>query len=405
MHDLHAGKPIQENRMNMKQNILSAWLVVLALVAFWPTDAQAYLGLCCTKCGGNMPMNIPGGGIPENDEFRLKIQPSFMRMHGLRSSASNVDGNSLLGAPAAGKFMAVQKYMNMSMQNLSVGYSFSDDFFAGIMGMYKDNRMGMAFNSTMTGLTGQSSYIMKSSGFADTMLMTKYRLYADDPLIPTSQFSLFVGASLPSGSISERNTTHPLAVRRTELLPYGMQLGSGTVDPILGLLYQGSSSPFWWGLDGTYTGRWYDNSRNYQWGDVYKTDAYLMHQLTYNLLWQVQANVEWKGQIHGQADEAASGLSGHAVHGTAASPLMTPLWNPANYGGVKTSVTLGFQWQPAHLHIVDLSVKIPAYQRLNGVQLKDQIGVMLTWYIEIPTKKSIRNLNHPVGNAISDLGF
>jgi len=293
----------------------------------------------------------------------------------------------------------------MSMQNIAVGYSFSEDFFVGLMGMYQDNRMGMAFNSVMTGKTGQSSYIMKSNGFADTMLISKYRLFADDSLIPTNQFSLFAGANLPSGSISKRNTAHPLAVRQTELLPYAMQLGSGTVDPIFGLLYQGSSSPWWWGMDGTYSGRLYDNSRNYRLGDVYKLDAYLMNQLTYNLLWQVQANVQWKGHIHGQADEATSGFSGHAVHGNAASPLMTPLWNPANYGGVKTFVTLGLQWQPAHLHILDLIVKIPVYQRLNGVQLKDQVGVMLTWYIELPTKKSIRNLTHPVGNAISDLGF
>ncbi|MDX8392462.1 MAG: hypothetical protein R8K53_07850 [Mariprofundaceae bacterium] len=383
--------------------LLSAWLLFML-----PSQADAYLGLCCAKCGGNMPMNIPGGGVPENYEFRFKIQPVFMRMNGLRNGASNVDGNSLLGAPVAGgkptgKFMAVQQYMNMSMLNLAVGYSFSDDLFVGAMGMYQDNRMGMNFNSAMTTMTGRSSYIMESNGFADTMLMAKYRLYADDPLIPTRQISLLAGASLPSGSINERNSTHPLAIRQTELLPYGMQLGSGTVDPQIGLLYQASTSPWWWGLDAVYTGRWYDNSRNYQLGDMYKVDAYLMNQIEYNILWQIQANFEWKGRIQGQADEAASGFSGHAVHGNAASPLMTPLWNGKNYGGVKASLTLGVQWQPAPLHIVDLAVKLPVYQRLNGIQLKDQVAVMLTWYVEIPSDKSIRSLTHP--DRPSDLGF
>ena len=389
----------------MKRNILSLTMAAMACVLFSPVDAQAYIGLCCAKCGGNMPMNILGGGIPETHEFRFKIQPAFMRMQGLRSGASNVDGNTLLGAPAAGKFMAVQKNMNMSMLNLAMGYSFSDNFFAGIMPMYKDNRMDMAFNSVMTTMTGQSGYTMKSSGMADTMLMAKYRIYSDDPLIPTSEASLFVGASLPTGSINQRNSTHPLAVRQSELLPYGMQLGSGTVDPMLGLLYQGSSSPWWWGLDGVYTGRWYDNSRNYRLGDGVKVDTYLMHQISYNFLWQVQANFEWKGHIRGQADEAASGFSGHAVHGNAASPLMTPLWNPNNYGGVKTSITVGLQWQPAPLHIIDLTVKLPVYQRLNGVQLKDQFGVMLTWYMEIPTANSIRSLSHPHSPADAALGF
>jgi len=385
-------------------------VVTIALVMLFPSGAHAYLGLCCAKCGGNMPMNILGGGIPETDEFRFKIQPVFMRMQGLRSGASNVDGNSLLGMPVmggkpTGKFMAVQKNMNMSMLNLALGYSFSDDFFAGIMPMYQDNRMDMAFNSVMTTMTKQSGYSMKSGGIADTMLMTKYRIYSDDPLIPTSEASLFIGASLPSGSINQRNSTHPLAVRQTELLPYNMQLGSGTVDPVLGLLYQGSSSPWWWGLNGVYTGRWYDNSRNYRRGDGIKVDAYLMHQISYNFLWQVQTNFEWNGHIRGQAAEVTSGFSGHAVHGNAASPFMTPSWDGANYGGAKASVTLGLQWQPAPLHIIDLAVKLPVYQRLNGVQLKDQIGVMLTWYMEIPTAKSIRSLSHPHSPADAALGF
>jgi len=388
----------------------SLMLTAMFCMLLLPVKAHAYLGLCCAKCGGNMPMNLPGAGVPETHEFRFKVQPMFMRMQGLRSGTSNVDGNSLLGMPVVagkptGKYMAVQQNMNMSMLNMAVGYSFSDDFFAGIMPMYKDNRMDMSFNKVMKTMTKQSGYTMESRGMADTMLMTKYRLYSDDPLIPTSQASLFVGASLPTGSINERNTTHPLAMRQNELLPYGMQLGSGTVDPMLGLTYQGSSSPWWWGMDGIYTGRWYDNSRNYRLGDTIKSDVYLMHQITHNLLWQVQGNVEWAGSIRGQADEAVSGASGHAVQGNAASPFMTPLWDTKNYGGSKTFVTLGLQWQPAHLNIIDLAVKLPVYQRLNGVQLKDQFGVMLTWYIEIPTSKSIRSLLHSHTPADAALGF
>jgi len=394
----------------MKRKLWSLTLVTMVYVLLSPVTAHAYIGLCCGKCGGNMPINLLGSGIPETHEFRFKIQPMFMRMQGLRSGASNIDGSSLLGTPVmggkpTGKFMAVQKNMNMSMLNLAMGYSFSDDFFAGMMPMYKDNRMDMAFNSVMTTITKQSGYTMKSSGIADTMLMSKYRIYSDDPLIPTSEASVFAGVSLPSGSINQRNSTHPLAVRQSELLPYGMQLGSGTVDPMLGLLYQASSSPWWWGINGVYTERWYDNSRNYRLGDDLKIDAYLMHQLSYNFLWQAQMNFEWKGHIRGQADEASSGFSGHATHGNATSPFMTPLWNPNNYGGVKTSISVGMQWQPAPLHIIELVVKLPVYQRLNGVQLKDQFGVIFTWYMEIPTSKSIRSLQNTHTPADAVLGF
>jgi len=385
-------------------------LNIAAIMLLIPINAHAYLGLCCAKCGGNMPMNIMGGGVPETHEFRFKIQPSFMRMQGVQQGTSNVSSNSLLGMPMiggipTGKFMAVQRNMNMSMLNFAMGYSFSDDFFAGIMPMYQDKRMDMTFNATMRTTTAQSGYTMQSSGLADTMLMSKYRIYTDDPLIPTSEASLFMGVSLPTGSIDKRNHSHPLAIRQSELLPYGMQLGSGTFDPMLGLLYQGSSAPWWWGGNGTYTNRFYNNHRGYRLGDIAKIDTYLMHQTNYNFLWQIQANLEWKGRIHGRADEVINGQSGHAIHGNTSSPLMTPLWDSNNYGGFKASTTLGLQWQPTHLHIIDLSIKLPVYQRFNGIQLKDKFGIMLTWYIEFPTSKSIRSLSHSHTAADAALGF
>ncbi len=378
------------------------------LMSGMPQQAEAYMGICCSKCGGNMPMNIAGGGVPETYEFRIKINPEFMRMEGLRSGTSSVNESSLLGMPAARKFMAVQERMDMSMLNLSVGYSFSEKFFAGIMGMYSNKEMDMKFSPMMSmpvmmGGTGVPGFTMKSRGFADTMLMTKYLLYADDPLIPTSQFSLFSGLSLPTGSITKRNTEHPLAMRRKELLPYGMQLGSGTFDPTLGLLYQGSSSPLWWGLNAMVTGRFYDNNQGYRKGSEGRVDAYLMFQPRVDTVFELQLNGQWSGRIKGQDNEALSGASGHAVQNNAASPFMTPLWNPDNYGGTQLFTTLGVQWQPMPLHIINLQVSLPIYRRLNGVQMETDWRASLTWYVEFPTSKSIRSKRQ--GYAPSHLGF
>jgi hypothetical protein len=391
----------------MRRNICF-FLLATAFLMLQPGDARAYIGLCCSKCGGNMPLNIPGGGVPETKEFRFKISPVFMRMEGLRDGTSSIDPNSLLGMPVmmgqpTGKFMAVPENMDMSMFNLALGYSFTDDFFAGVMGMYQINRMDMRFNAMMQGTTGLAGYTMESNGFRDTMLMTKYRLFTDDPLIPTSQMSLLLGLNLPTGSIDERNTTHPLAMRQKELLPYGMQLGSGTFDPVLGLLYQGSSSPWWWGINGTYTGRWYDNDRDYRLGDHYRLDAYLMYQLRYDWVFEFQLNGEWQGRIRGEADESRTGASGHAVQGNPGSPFMTPLWDTSNYGGTNLFATVGLQWQPAPMHILNLQVGLPLYRNLNGPQLEKDWRIQFTWYVEIPTRGSIRYGGAP--DKPSKLGF
>ena len=39
-------------------------LILNIVMLVWASLAQAYVGLCCAHCGGNMPLNIPGGGIP-----------------------------------------------------------------------------------------------------------------------------------------------------------------------------------------------------------------------------------------------------------------------------------------------------------------------------------------------------
>jgi len=386
--------------------------IVLALASMlvMSSSAQAYIGLCCGKCGGNMPMSIPGGGIPETDEFRFKIQPEIIHMSGLQRGTSSVDVNSLLGMPMmggmpTGLYMAAPTGMDMNMLNLSAGYSFSDDLFAGIMGMYADNRMDMRFSNMMKSLSGQAGFTMKSSGMTDTMLMTKYRLYADDPMIPSSEASLFAGLSMPTGSINERNSTHPLSMRRTELLPYSMQLGSGTWDPVVGLLYQRSLSPWWWGLDARYTRRAGHNKRGYRLGNRAQVDAYVMYQPHVSLVLYGEINGDWRGKIHGEADEALSGASGHATKNVATSPYMTPLWDPSFTGKTQLFATLRAQWQPVPLQIIDVGVQLPMYQRMNGLQLKDKWRVMLTWYVEIPTSKSIRSLSHSHTPADAALGF
>ena len=187
------------------------------------------------------------------------------------------------------------------------------------------------------------------------------------------------------------------------MLPYGMQLGSGTVDPSLGLLYQRSASPWWWGVDAVYPARLYDNRRGYRLGDAARIDAYWMHQLRYDFLVQAQLNASRQGRIRGQMDAYGSGQSGHATANDPASPAMTPLWDPANYGATRAYATLGMQWQPKPLHILDLSVQLPIYQRLNGIQLKDSYRIMFTWYMEFPTARSVRHLTADAADPA--LGF
>jgi hypothetical protein len=292
--------------------------------------------------------------------------------------------------------------MDMSMANLAVGYSFTDDFFGGLMFMWNRKSMDMEFGNMMKMSTGQDGFTMESNGIADTMLMTKYRLFTDDPLIPKSQASFFFGLSVPTGSINEKNAKHPLVAQQDDQLPYGMQLGSGTFDPTVGILYQGSLSPLWWGANLLYTGRLYNNKRGYRLGDELRLDLYAMYQVRHDTVLELQLNSSRQGSIEGEMDDVTNGLVG--VSGMTATGFIAPLWDPDNYGGKKVFATIGLQWQPIPLHIINAQFAVPLYQNLNGPQLAEEYRVMLTWYIEIPTRKSRRYTGDKKPSK-SNLGF
>ncbi|SVD39034.1 uncharacterized protein METZ01_LOCUS391888, partial [marine metagenome] len=69
--------------------LLKSLLSTLLFIFIFSSNAMAYIGLCCAHCGGNMPLNIPGGGIPETHEFRFKVSQMMMKMSGLKDGTNS----------------------------------------------------------------------------------------------------------------------------------------------------------------------------------------------------------------------------------------------------------------------------------------------------------------------------
>ncbi|QPJ66720.1 MAG: transporter [Candidatus Nitrohelix vancouverensis] len=360
-----------------------------------PKSATAYVGLCCAHCGGNMPLNIMGGGIPETHEFRFKISQSFMRMGPYKDGSDDIDPSTLLGANNGTTFAAVPAEMRMYMTMVSAAYSFTDDFAAMVMTSYKRNDMPMLLNGALGGFN------MFSEGIGDTKVLGKYRLMADDNLAPTRQISAVFGLSVPTGSIDEGFKNHPNAAFQGRILPFRMQLGSGTFDPILGLTYQGSKDPYWYGANLQYTGRWYDNDQGYHQGQEIALDLYTMMQFHPKAVAHFQLNNKYEGKYSAEPFDQRIKGEGHAGN-IPAGQFLSPLFDPHNYGGYKLTATAGIQFQPIPLQIVELDVSIPLYQDLNGPQLADDWKIQATWYWEVPTSKSRR---HTGTHAPKELGF
>lgn len=376
-------------------------LLVSSWIIGWASLAQAFIGLCCAHCGGNMPLNIPGGGIPEPKEFRFKLSQMYMQMGPLREGTEDLDNADLLGMPNGTTFAAVPSEMRMFMTMGSAAYSFTDDFAGMMMLGYIRNEMPMEFNAQLQGMTGERGFTMFSDGVSDITLLGKYRLFSDDSLAPTHQLSTVFGLTLPTGSIEQEFSNNPVPGQNGTIQPFKMQTGSGTVDPIFGLTYQASSDPFWYGANLLYKGHWYDNSQGYHAGQEFRYDLYLMRQVHQKVVLQAQFNGKYEGKYSDEPERGRIDGEGHAG-GNPNNPFLSPLFDPDNYGGHKLGVSLGVQFQPFPMHIVELNGILPIYQDLNGPQLRDDWGIQFTYYIEIPTKKSRR---HTGIDAPRELGF
>ena len=142
-------------------------LILNIVMLVWASLAQAYVGLCCAHCGGNMPLNIFGGGIPEPKEFRFKINEMFMEMGPLRDGTRDILSTTITGAPnTAGVFPAVPRAMQQYMTMIGGAYSFSDNLALMAMTNYTINEMQMQLYHDVQRnwgyhVTGKISFVCK----------------------------------------------------------------------------------------------------------------------------------------------------------------------------------------------------------------------------------------------------
>ncbi len=350
----------------------------------WASLAQAYIGLCCAHCGGNMPLNIVGGGIPEPKEFRFKISQMFMEMGPLRDGTDDILSTTITGAANGTTFPAVPRAMQQYMTMIGGAYSFSENLSLMLMTNYTTNTMQMEILPAKG-----DNFTMTSSGIGDTTLLGKYRLYANDDLVPTKQVSVLFGLSVPTGDVHKKFTNNTVNNQNGTILPFKMQLGSGTVDPIIGLTYQGSRDPFWWGLNTQLEAHVYDNEQGYHRGQEFRYDFYAMKQVHDNWVIHTQLNGSYEGRFSREPYEGRVNGEGHAGFNPQ-NNFLSPLFDPDNYGGNKVSISLGVKFQPIPLHVMELTATLPVYQDLNGPQLRDNWMIQFSYYLEVPTKNSRR---------------
>ena len=294
------------------------------------------------------PQGIVGGMSPKQGAIMPVLQYMHMGMEGNRDGTSGVSTAEVLS-----QFPVAPLSMDVDMLMGGVMYGVTDDISVMAMVPYvwksmdHVTRMGVDFTT-------------KSEGFGDLRLIGGYDVYK----MGGHTINLSAGMSFPTGSTDERDDT---PAGSNQLLPYPMQIGSGTFDLLPGITYTGRSDDWSWGGQLNAVVRLDENDDSYALGNVYNASVWGARRLTD---W-VSSSVRLTGEMVENIDGADPRLN----------PLMVPTADPNLRAGNFLSVGLGLNFMVPSGPVAGtrLSVEgvIPVVQDLDGPQVERDYMVLV----------------------------
>ncbi|MCP4078207.1 MAG: hypothetical protein GY744_18735 [Gammaproteobacteria bacterium] len=172
--------------------------------------------------------------------------------------------------------------------------------------------------------------------------------------------------SAPTGDIEVEDTQlTPMNTRMDARLAYGMQLGSGTWDALVGVAYWGKQKKWGWGLQYLGTIPLEDeNSEGWAYGDKHEGTAWLSYAWEPTVNGSVRVRTEQQGTIKGIDPK---------IYGPGLGA------NTDNYGGTRTEMAVGVNWMYAPAHNISFEYAQPLSQDRNGVQAEHDQSLMVSW--------------------------
>lgn len=219
-------------------------------------------------------------------------------------------------------------------------------------------------------------FTIKTQGLGDIGLSASYIAWTKNQ----HAVAIDAGFSFPTGSIDEFGRT-PRDPAADTLVPYTMQLGSGTVDFKPALTYVGSSDWLEWGTRAQGNIRLGRNSRDYSLSHRFALRNWVTLTSFKTFHPSLRVTTELWDRIHG----ADQDLFIIRPDGSRFTPA--PVTDPELFGGEKVSVGLGvkvpFRKGFMRGQSVELEGSIPVYQNLNGPQPGEAWRFSIAWNLNI----------------------
>lgn len=294
---------------------------------------------------GHAPISVMGDHTHGKGDWMFSYRYMYMNMEDLKQGSDDASFDD-----AFTDYMITPTAMPMNMHMIGAMYAPSDKITLMAMVNYLDMSMD---HLTAAGGT----FTTEASGFGDVSLSALYQFFNKNRSTMHGQ----LGISLPTGSVTESDVT-PASDPDESVLPYPMQIGSGTFDTNLALTYlcQGTTFSFGSQLKGVF--RFGENERNYRYGIRYSLNNWVAAKATDWLSFSVRLEGLSVGEINGTDPNL--------------NPMMVITADTQNSGGTYLNSGIGFNIYAPNGTLKNLRFGFefasPLYQNLNGIQLKQK---------------------------------
>ncbi len=328
---------------------LGPWIALACIAAVF-SIATARTATAGSHPDDHAPIGVMGDHTHHKGEVMLSYRYMRMGMNGLRDDDEQVSASSVLAVPRPPGFPVTPTSMDMEMHMFGGMYAPIDRL--TLMLMVPFVRLEMD-HRTGTGRT----FTTRSDGVGDIRATALVDLWQ----VEGHKIHANIGLSFPSGSISEQDKT-PASGGATVRIPYPMQLGSGSVEFLPGLTYNGFAGALSWGGQVRGEIRLHENHAGYRLGDEYALTAWGAFEFARWISASLRG--EWRHNLNIRGRDDSSSLI----------PAMVPTADPDRRAAQRLDLLLGLNFivPEGALSGIRFAVEVglPVYQRLDGPGLE-----------------------------------
>ncbi len=318
------------------------FLLLLLLSAVAPSITWA-----CAGCESSLSSDWQEA---EKKTYKLDLRFDLMNQNSLRSGTAKIDGAAASQIVNNGTRQDVPVYTKNNVLTLSGEYEMNKDWKFGVelpVVMRKHSALGTASDGSTAG-AGGGQYDSSTTGLGDAKLIARYL-----GLTQIHHFGLIGGLKVPTGGHKQMGVSTDTANAAPVAIARDLQLGTGTVDLILGVFDSVSFGKNWdYFSEGKYQMA-LNQSQQYKSGDKFNLNLGIKYLAYSSFTPQVQLNTIYEQHDKGSAaDITNSGATIVYVSPGVSVPVME---NAQAYG----------------------FVQVPAYQKFTGVQLASKFVASL----------------------------